>query len=114
MAVSIARAKGRGKRQSIVRASATQALARLGRCTFYRLDANARKEHTMAATETSFAGRVTDHQDIAGKGILVTGGTTGIGRAAAFLLAGYGARVFIFGRHQNELNDAMNDLHEAG
>src|SRR3954447_25498801 len=52
-------------------------------------------------------------EDVAGKGILITGGTTGIGRAAALLLASRGARVLVFGRHQDELNDAMNDLQEV-
>lgn len=46
-----------------------------------------------------------------GKRILVTGGTTGIGRATVTLLAKEGARVFTFGRHQAELDEA---LAEAG
>jgi NADP-dependent 3-hydroxy acid dehydrogenase YdfG len=55
-----------------------------------------------------------DLEEVAGKGIIVTGGTTGIGRATALLLASRGAKVLIFGRHENELNDAMNDLCYAG
>jgi NADP-dependent 3-hydroxy acid dehydrogenase YdfG len=55
-----------------------------------------------------------DIEEVVGKGIIVTGGTTGIGRATALLLASRGAKVLIFGRHENELNDAMNDLRHAG
>lgn len=49
--------------------------------------------------------------DVKGKSVLVTGGTTGIGRSIAILLAQRGARVMIFGRHQQELDAAMRDLH---
>lgn len=49
-----------------------------------------------------------------GKSIIITGGTTGIGRATAILLASKGAKLLIFGRGQNELNDALNDIRKAG
>lgn len=44
-----------------------------------------------------------------GQRILITGGTTGIGRTTALLLAGLGAKVLLFGRHQQELDDIMED-----
>jgi NADP-dependent 3-hydroxy acid dehydrogenase YdfG len=53
-------------------------------------------------------------ESVADKSILITGGTTGIGRATAILLAAQGARVMVFGRHDQELNDAMKDLRQAG
>jgi len=68
----------------------------------------------MSATTTAAGRKASENVDIAGKGILITGGTTGIGRATALLLAEHGARVFTFGRHQDELNDAMNDLRKVG
>ena len=53
-------------------------------------------------------------EPVADKSILITGGTTGIGRATAILLASQGARVMIFGRQQNDLDEAMKDIREAG
>lgn len=41
------------------------------------------------------------------KCILVTGGTKGIGRATALMLASFRARVFIFARHRQELEDTL-------
>lgn len=49
-----------------------------------------------------------------GKGVLITGGTTGIGRAIARLLAAEGAKIFIFGRDVKALDDAMEDISKIG
>lgn len=49
-----------------------------------------------------------------GKRVLVTGGTTGIGRATVALLAGHGAGVVTFGRHQDELADALRYSRQFG
>ena len=51
-------------------------------------------------------------KSIAGKTVLVTGGTTGIGRATARLLAGLGAKVFITGRNIEPLKQALADTRE--
>jgi len=51
--------------------------------------------------------------DIKGKAVMVTGGTTGIGRTTAVALAANGANLLVFGRHQNELNEALRDIEDA-
>ena len=55
-----------------------------------------------------------EHTSLAGKRILLTGGTTGIGRATLALLAREGARVLTFGRHQPELDDALASARGPG
>ncbi|MES2707036.1 MAG: DUF892 family protein [Verrucomicrobiota bacterium] len=52
----------------------------------------------------------TKYSSLKGKRVLVTGGTTGLGRAIALRLSAEGARVLIFGRHQAELDDALKDI----
>lgn len=51
---------------------------------------------------------------LAGRRILVTGGTTGIGRAIAVLLASEGAKVFVCGRDAQHLQDALARIREVG
>lgn len=51
---------------------------------------------------------------LAGRRILVTGGTTGIGRATAVLLASEGAKVFVCGRDPQHLEDALARIREVG
>jgi NAD(P)-dependent dehydrogenase (short-subunit alcohol dehydrogenase family) len=53
-------------------------------------------------------------RSVAERAVVVTGGTTGIGRATARLLAMRGARVLIFGRHQAELDDALEEMRGVG
>jgi len=54
------------------------------------------------------------NQQLAGKIALVTGGTSGIGLATAQELAAQGARVFITGRRQAELDAAVETLVAGG
>ena len=49
-----------------------------------------------------------------GKSAIITGGSTGIGRALAILLGARGARVMICGRNRAELDDALAALDQAG
>jgi NAD(P)-dependent dehydrogenase (short-subunit alcohol dehydrogenase family) len=49
-----------------------------------------------------------------GRRAIVTGGTTGIGRAIAVLLASEGAKVFVCGRDENNLQDAIERIGEVG
>lgn len=56
----------------------------------------------------------TQVESLQGKRVIVNGGTTGIGRATALLLASYGARLLIFGRHEAELKEALGAIEEKG
>lgn len=49
-----------------------------------------------------------------GRRVAISGGTTGIGRAIAVLLASEGARVFICGREEAPLADALARIREVG
>lgn len=56
----------------------------------------------------------TERPSLAGRTAIVTGGTTGIGRAIAVLLASEGARVFICGRTPEHLEDALERINQVG
>lgn len=56
----------------------------------------------------------TEQPGLKGRKAIVTGGTTGIGRAIAVLLASYGAKVFICGRTPEHLGDALKRIGEVG
>ncbi|HTN41139.1 MAG TPA: SDR family NAD(P)-dependent oxidoreductase, partial [Asticcacaulis sp.] len=47
-----------------------------------------------------------------GMRVLVSGGTTGIGRATVAQLAEAGAQVLTFGRHAAELKDSLAHAHQ--
>jgi NADP-dependent 3-hydroxy acid dehydrogenase YdfG len=48
--------------------------------------------------------------NIKGKSVVVTGGTTGIGRATVELLISLGCRVFTFGRDKDDFKKAMDEI----
>ena len=56
----------------------------------------------------------TAQTSLKGKMVAITGGTTGIGRATAVLLASEGAKVFICGRNPDHLEDALKRIREVG
>lgn len=63
---------------------------------------------------TSLSDAHTAVSPLAGRKAIVTGGTTGIGRAIAVLLASEGADVFICGRSPEHLADALARIGEVG
>ncbi|WP_157220872.1 SDR family oxidoreductase [Flavisphingomonas formosensis] len=56
----------------------------------------------------------TAQSSLSGRRIIVTGGTTGIGRAISVLLASYGAKLFVCGRTPEHLADALARIREVG
>jgi NAD(P)-dependent dehydrogenase (short-subunit alcohol dehydrogenase family) len=53
-------------------------------------------------------------QPMAGKTVLITGGTGGIGRSTALGLAAMGARVAIIGRDRDRTEDAIREIRATG
>lgn len=56
----------------------------------------------------------TKQPSLSGRRAIVTGGTTGIGRAIAVLLTSEGANVFVCGRTPEHLDDALARIREVG
>jgi 3-oxoacyl-[acyl-carrier protein] reductase len=66
------------------------------------------------AAPSNIADAHTQQPELRGRRAVITGGTTGIGRAIAVLLASYGAKVFICGRTPEHLGDALQRIGEVG
>ncbi len=56
----------------------------------------------------------TEQPSLNGKKAIITGGTTGIGRAIAILLASEGVKIFTCGRTPQHLDDALADIRAVG
>lgn len=69
---------------------------------------------TTTETTTGLSDAHTAQPSLSGRRAIITGGTTGIGRAIAVLLASEGARVFICGRDAQHLEDALARIGEVG
>lgn len=67
-----------------------------------------------AKTATNRADAHTEMPALKGRKAIVTGGTTGIGRAIAVLLASEGVDVFICGRDPQHLKDGLKRIREVG
>ena len=65
-------------------------------------------------TDADIADAHTAVTPLAGRRVTVSGGSTGIGRAIAVLLASEGARVFICGRDPQHLADALARIRAVG
>jgi NAD(P)-dependent dehydrogenase (short-subunit alcohol dehydrogenase family) len=68
----------------------------------------------MSEPVTDLADAHTEQPSLQSRRAVVTGGTTGIGRAIAVLLASEGAKVFICGRNEDHLHDALSRIRELG
>ncbi|WP_232494396.1 SDR family oxidoreductase [Novosphingobium kaempferiae] len=63
---------------------------------------------------TDLADAHTHMPSLRGRQAIISGGTTGIGRAIAVLLASEGVKVFICGRTPEHLEDALQRIREVG
>jgi NADP-dependent 3-hydroxy acid dehydrogenase YdfG len=70
--------------------------------------------NSRASTSRDVADAHTEMPSLSGRKALVTGGTTGIGRAIAVLLASEGVDVFICGRNEQHLADGLQRIREVG
>src|ERR1700678_4827451 len=55
-----------------------------------------------------------DNQSLKGRTAIVTGASSGIGRASAVRLGGAGAHVFLAGRTESELKEGVQAVEKAG
>ena len=68
----------------------------------------------MAEADPDLSDAHTEMPSLRGRKAIVSGGTTGIGRAIAVLLASEGVRVFVCGRTPEHLDDALARIREVG
>ncbi len=71
-------------------------------------------DHASRTDARNLSDAHTARPELAGRKAIITGGTTGIGRAIAVLLASEGVDVFICGRDEDHLADALARIGEVG
>jgi NAD(P)-dependent dehydrogenase (short-subunit alcohol dehydrogenase family) len=69
---------------------------------------------TVAEADPNLSDAHSKAPSLKGRKALISGGTTGIGRAIASLLASEGAKVFVCGREEGPLGDALERIREVG
>jgi NAD(P)-dependent dehydrogenase (short-subunit alcohol dehydrogenase family) len=68
----------------------------------------------MAEADPNIADAHTRTPPLKGRKAIVTGGTTGIGRAIAVLLASEGVEIFTCGRNEEHLRDGLERINQVG
>ena len=68
----------------------------------------------MAEADPNLSDAHTDMPSLKGRKAVITGGTTGIGRAIAVLLASEGVEIFTCGRDPQHLADGLERINEVG
>ncbi|MBB5914733.1 NAD(P)-dependent dehydrogenase (short-subunit alcohol dehydrogenase family) [Nocardia transvalensis] len=70
--------------------------------------------HADATVESGYLARRRARRDLTGKHVLITGASSGIGRAAALAVAEKGAVVFLLARRGDELEAVVGEITAAG
>ena len=68
----------------------------------------------MATDAANLSDAHTEKPSLQGRKAVITGGTTGIGRAIAILLASEGVEIFTCGRDEQYLKDGLDRINEVG
>jgi NADP-dependent 3-hydroxy acid dehydrogenase YdfG len=68
----------------------------------------------VAEADPNISDAHTEMPSLKGRKAIISGGTTGIGRAIAILLASEGAKVYICGRNPQYLEDALERIRQVG
>src|SRR5262245_29630132 len=68
----------------------------------------------MADADPNLRDAHTEKPSLEGRKAVITGGTTGIGRAIAVLLASEGVEIFTGGRDEQHLKDGLERINQVG